>query len=63
LTYDSLGTQESTIKIKQIYCNYSGISFTKNSAVVDILLPKALPHKKELLKSMLRRNLAAIVRL
>jgi hypothetical protein len=63
MAYDSLGTEQSTIKIRQVYCNYSGISFTKNNAAVDILLPKVLPHKKELLKSMLRRKLAAIVRL
>ncbi|MDH6099033.1 hypothetical protein NWP21_09290 [Anabaenopsis sp. FSS-46] len=63
MTYDSLGSNKPIIKIKQVYCNYSGISFTKNNAAVDILLPKALPHKKELLKSILRRNLAAIVRL
>lgn len=63
MAYDSLGTEQSTIKLRQVYCNYSGISFTKNNAAVDILLPKVLPHKKELLKSMLRRKLAAIVRL
>lgn len=63
MTYDSLMSNNAKLKIKQVYCNYSGISFNKNNAVVDILLPKVLPQKKELLKSILRRNLAAIVRL
>jgi hypothetical protein len=39
----------------------AGISFAGNNECTDILLPKVYPEKKELLKSLLRRELAAIV--
>ena len=49
------------------FCNYSaksaGISFQGNNECTDILLPKVYPEKKELLKSVLRRELAMIIRL
>lgn len=41
----------------------SGISFSGNGACSDILLPKAFPPKLWLLKSMLRRNVAAVIKL
>jgi hypothetical protein len=48
-------------------CNYSeksaGISFDGNEECTDILLPKIYPEKKELLKSVLRRELSAIIEL
>ena len=47
--------------------NYSeksaGISFDGNNECTDILLPKVYPDKKELLKSVLRRELSAIIKL
>lgn len=47
--------------------NYSeksaGISFDGNSDCTDILLPKVYPDKKELLKSVLRREISAIIKL
>ncbi len=47
--------------------NYSeisaGISFDGNNQCTDILLPKIYPDKKELLKSVLRRELTAIIKL
>lgn len=41
----------------------AGISFDGNNECTDILLPKVYPEKKELLKSVLRRELAAIIML
>lgn len=46
------------------YCQKrAGISFAGGSACADILLPKVGPSKAELLKSVLRRGIASIVRL
>lgn len=41
----------------------AGIPFDGSGACSDILLPKVLPPKLHLLKAMLRRNLAAVVKL
>ncbi|MCX7069242.1 MAG: hypothetical protein NTW85_16340 [Methylococcales bacterium] len=41
----------------------AGISFDGNNECTDILLPKIYPKKKELLKSVLRRELSAIIKL
>ena len=41
----------------------AGISFNGNNECTDILLPKIYPEKKELLKSVLRREIAAIIKL
>ena len=41
----------------------SGINFHGNNACIDILLPKIYPEKKELLKSVLRREPSAIIKL
>lgn len=41
----------------------AGISFEGNNECTDILLPKIYPEKKELLKSVLRRELSAIIKL
>ena len=41
----------------------AGISFEGNNKCTDILLPKIYAEKKELLKSVLRRELSAIIKL
>ncbi len=41
----------------------AGISFNGNETCSDILLPKVFPPKLSLLKSMLRRNVAGVVKL
>jgi hypothetical protein len=56
-------TNLTNININNIYTIDAGLDFLGNGSATDILLPKRTPDKKELLKSMLRRKLAAIVRL
>lgn len=41
----------------------AGLSFKGNKECTDILLPKMYPEKKELLKSVLRQELSAIIKL
>lgn len=41
----------------------AGLDFSGNGECTDILLPKIYPHKIELLKAMLRRELSAIIKL
>lgn len=41
----------------------SGINISGNNECTDILLPKIYPEKKELLKSVLRRKLTAVIKL
>ena len=51
------------IVYKALHKGSAGIDFAGNNTYTDILLPSQLPSKFELLKAMLRRELAAIVRL
>ena len=41
----------------------AGLHFGGNGMCTDILLPKINPDKKELLKSVLRRKLSAVINL
>ncbi|MCX6379194.1 MAG: hypothetical protein NT023_06905 [Armatimonadetes bacterium] len=52
-----------SIVYKKIHTGDAGLDFAGNNTYTDILLPSQLPNKFELLKAMLRRELAAIVRL
>lgn len=60
---DPLGQITNQIAISQEISGKSGISFARNDDFTDILLPSHLPDKNELLKSILRRKLSAVVRL
>jgi hypothetical protein len=41
----------------------AGVNFGGNDAFTDILLPKATPHKVELLRAILRRKIGGILNL
>lgn len=55
--------ENSKIKLKKVYEGDAGVNLSGNQTYTDILLPKIVPSKQELLKSMLRRNLAGVVNL
>lgn len=63
MTYDHPEKEIGGIYLKTVSRKEAGMSFLGNNTAVDILLPKVYPSKKELLKAMLRRNLAAIINL
>ena len=52
-----------SLRLSNYFEKSAGISFEGNNKCTDILLPKMQPDKKELLKSVLRRELSAIIRL
>ena len=53
----------NSLTLSNYFEKSSGISFEGNNECTDILLPKMYPDKKELLKSVLRRELSAIIKL
>lgn len=53
----------NALQFKKYSTKRSGLQFTGNHEAVDILLPKINPDKKVLLKSILRRNLSAVIKL
>lgn len=53
----------NSLKVAGKYEIKAGLDFNGNGACTDILLPKEAPGKQVLLKSMLRRELAAIVKI
>lgn len=53
----------SSLKVDRYLQKVSGLSFNGSSECSDILLPKITPKKTELLKSVLRREIAAIIKL
>lgn len=52
-----------SVKLHEYLEKNAGLSFEGNDECTDILLPKIYPDKKELLKSVLRRELSAILNL
>jgi hypothetical protein len=52
-----------TVVLSEYLEKSAGISFSGNNDCTDILLPKINPRKTELLKSVLRRKIAAIITL
>ena len=61
--YQAEASGESRMAFKTILEGDAGIDFSGNETFTDILLPKTAPPKIELVRAMLRRKLAAIVRL
>jgi hypothetical protein len=51
------------LNVKNYYEKMSGINFNGTNTCSDILLPKINPSKTELLKSVLRRPISAIIKL
>lgn len=60
---DVSGNVTSQVAMSQEISGKSGINVTRSDDFTDILLPSHLPDKGELLKSILRRSLSAVVRL
>ena len=52
-----------SVKFRSYSAKSAGLSFEGNKECTDILLPKMYPAKMELLKSVLRRELSAIIKL
>jgi hypothetical protein len=50
-----------SMEVVELYEKIAGLDFTGSGMCVDILLPKVYPCKKELLKSVLRRKLSAVI--
>jgi DNA (cytosine-5)-methyltransferase 1 len=49
------------MEVVELYEKIAGLDFAGSGMCVDILLPKVYPCKKELLKSVLRRKLSAVI--
>ena len=60
---DESGRPTSQIALSQEISGKSGININRSDDFTDILLPSHLPSKPELLRSILRRSLSAVVRL
>ncbi len=63
MTYNKKGTDVGAISMQNVFKGMAGIDFSGSDTYADILIPKTMPEKRELLKSMLRRSLAGIVKL
>jgi hypothetical protein len=68
ISFVSLGYQHDkdnieSLKVNGLHEKEAGIDFDGSGKCVDILLPKIYPRKQELLKSVLRRRVAAIIKL
>jgi hypothetical protein len=66
ISFVSLGYQHDkdqieSLKVNGLHEKEAGIDFDGGGKCVDILLPKIYPRKQELLKSVLRRRVAAII--
>lgn len=68
INFVSLGFQNSkqatlSLRVNGLHKKEAGIDFDGSGKCVDILLPKVYPQKKELLKAVLRRKIAAVITL
>lgn len=63
MSYEDKKKGVNSLKLSKYTEKSSGIDISGSNQCTDILLPKIYPEKKELLKSVLRRELSAIIRL
>jgi hypothetical protein len=63
MSYNSSSQERGFVSFSAYVEKSAGLNFNGNNDCTDILLPKIYPSKKELLKSILRRELSAIIHL
>jgi len=63
LGYQQNGGDAPLLRVNGLHTKEARIDFDGSGNCVDILLPKVYPPKQELLKAVLRRRVAAIIRL
>jgi hypothetical protein len=63
MAYSSTPSDDRILELESYVERDAGIDFSANNQAADILLPKTCPDKIELLKSVLRRKLSAIIEL
>lgn len=63
MAYRGESKGKDSLKVDRYVQKKAGLAFTGSDKAVDILLPKVYPDKSQLLKSVLRRKLAGIIKL
>jgi hypothetical protein len=63
MAYNSTPGNNKKVELKSYVERDAGLDFSANNQAADILLPKKCPEKIELVKSVLRRKLSAIIEL